>query len=130
MNKCSASEKYIIMYCDKRKQFLKVMNHTHRFIRSLKITDRSISKTKDDVYNIMLLWRKLKLPITPSTHLFESHIVYQIKKIVGGLADKSEDHIERDNQDGKRSERIYCALINFQQSQISQLKNNDMIINP
>ena len=58
MNKGSVSEKYINMYCDKCKQFFKAMNHTHRFIRSLKITDRLISKTKDDVYNIMLLWRK------------------------------------------------------------------------
>ena len=119
MNKGSVSEKSINIYCDKRKRFFKEINHTHRFIRSLKIADKLISKTKDDVYNIILLWRKLKLHITPSTRLFESHIVYQMKKIVGDLADKSEDHIERDNQDGKRSERMYCALINFQQSQIS-----------
>ena len=41
---------------------------------------------------------------------------------VGGLADKSEDHIERAHQDGKRSEIIYCGLTNFKQSQVSQLK--------
>ena len=43
--------------------------------------------------------------MTPSVHLFEDHIVYQMKNIVDGLADKSEDHIERGHQDGKRSEK-------------------------
>ena len=43
------------------------------------------------------------------------------------LAEKSEDYIERIHQDGKRSEKGYCGLTNFQQSQISQLKNNDMM---
>ena len=52
------------------------------------------------------------------------------KNIVGGLADTSEDHIEKVHQDGKRSERIYCRLTNFQQSQISQLKNNYIMTNP
>ena len=78
----------------------------------------------------MLLWKELKLPVTPSAHLFEDHIVFQMENIVGGLADKSEDHIERAHQDGKRSERIYCGLTNFKQSQVSQLKNNDIMTNP
>ena len=45
--------------------------------------------------------------------MFEDHIVYQMKNIVGGLAGKGEDRVERTHQDGKRSERIYCGLINF-----------------
>ena len=53
----------------------------------------------------MLLWRQLKIPVTPTAHFFENHIVYQIKNIDGGLTDKSEDHIERAHQDGKRSEK-------------------------
>ena len=36
----------------------------------------------------MSLWRELKLHVTPPTHLFEDHIVYQTENIVGGLADK------------------------------------------
>ena len=76
------------------------------------------------------MWRELKIHVTHSAHLFEDYIVYQMENIVGGLADKSEDHIERVHQDGKRSERIYCGLTNFQQSQISQLKCNDLMTNP
>ena len=53
-----------------------------------------------------------------------------MENIVGGLADKSEDHIESVHQDGKRSERRYCGVTNFQQSQISPLKCNDLITNP
>ena len=53
-----------------------------------------------------------------------------MKNIVGGLADKSEDHIKRAHQDGKRSERMYCGLTNFNQSQCSQLKSNVMMTNP
>ena len=74
--------------------------------------------------------RELKLPAIPSTHLFEDYIIYQFENIVGGLADKSEDHIERDHQDGIWSEKNYCWLTNFKQSQVSQLKNNDMMTNP
>ena len=77
----------------------------------------------------MLLQRKLKIPVTPSAHLFEGRIVYQMKNIVGGLANISEDYIERAHQDGKLSERIYCGVTNVQQSQISQLKCNDLITN-
>ena len=36
----------------------------------------------------MLLWRKWKIPVITSTRLFEDHIVYQMKNIVDGLADK------------------------------------------
>ena len=71
----------------------------------------------------------MKIYVTLSVHLFEDHIVYQMENIVGGLADKSEDHIERAHQDGKRSERKYCGVTNFQQSQISQLKCNDLMTN-
>ena len=41
-----------------------------------------------DVCKTMSLWRELKLHVTPPTHLFEDHIVYQMENIVGGLADK------------------------------------------
>ena len=49
---------------------------------------------------------------------------------MGGLADKTEDHVKRVHQDGKCNERIYYGLTNFQQSQISQLTNNYMMKNP
>ena len=48
---------------------------------------------------------------------------------MGGLADKTEDHVKRVHQDGKCNERIYYGITNFQQSQISQLKDNDMMTN-
>ena len=64
------------------------MNNTYRCMITFKITDDLILKTKDHICKIMLLRRELKIPITPSTHLFEYHIVYQMENIVGGLADK------------------------------------------
>ena len=54
------------------------MNHAYCCMRTFNITDVLISKTKDHVYKTMLLWRGLKLPVTPSAHLFEDHIVYQM----------------------------------------------------
>ena len=54
-----------------------------------------------------------------------------MKNIVGGLADKNEDHVESDHHDGKHSERIYCELNNFQQySNFTIKKKNDMMTNP
>ena len=105
------------------------MDNAYRCMRTLTVTDELISKTKDHVCKTMLLLRKFKIPVTPSAHLFEDHIVHQMENIIGGLADKSEDHIERAHQDGKRSDKQYCGVTNFQQSQISKLKCNDLITN-
>ena len=68
------------------------------------------------------MWRELKIPVTPSVHLFEDHIGYQMENIIGGLAGKIEDHIERAHQVGTRSERIYCGLTNVQQLQKKSIK--------
>ena len=65
-----------------------------------------MSKWREHVCKTMLLWIELKLPVTPSAHLFEDHIVYQMENIVGDLTDKSEDNIERAHQDGKHSKNI------------------------
>ena len=46
------------------------MDDTYPCMSILKITDELISKTKDHVTNIILLLRELKLPVTPSAHLF------------------------------------------------------------
>ena len=92
------------------------MDNAYCCMKTLTIIDDLITKTKDHIRKTKLFWRKLKIPEIPSAHLFEVHIVYQMKNIVGGLADKSEDHIERAHQDGKRSLRKYCGVTNSQQS--------------
>ena len=97
------------MHCDKHKQIFALMDNAYRCMRTLKITDKLISKTNDHTCKTMLLWRELKLPVTPSARLFKDHIICQMENIVSGLADKSEDHIERSHQDIKRSEIIYCG---------------------
>ena len=51
--------------------------------------------------------------MTSSAHLFEDHMVHEMKNCVGGLAHKSKDRIKRGHQDGKCSERIYCCLTIF-----------------
>ena len=52
------------------------MDNAYRYMRTLKITDDLISKTKDYICKTMLIWRELKISVTPSAHLFEDHIVY------------------------------------------------------
>ena len=106
------------------------MDYEYRCMKSLNVTEELISETNDHIYNTMLVWRELTLPGTPSAHLFEDYIAYQMKNIVGGLADKNEDCIERYHQNDKCSERIHWGLISFQQFQISQLKKNDMMTDP
>ena len=53
----------------KHKQFFHEIDHAYRCIRSLKCTDGLILKTKYHVYNAMLLWRELKIPVTLSAHI-------------------------------------------------------------
>ena len=90
MNKGTVSENTIDIYCKYHKQILTEMDNAYRCMRTLIVTDELITKTKDHICKTMLLRRKLKIPVTPSAHLFEDHIVYQMENIVGGLADKSE----------------------------------------
>ena len=114
MNKGEVSVENINNYCDKHKQFFTEMDNVYHCMRTLKVMDDLIFKTKDHICKTMLLWRELKLHIIPSTYLFEDHIVYQMEHIVGGLTDKNKDHIKRSHQDCKRSERMHCGLTNFQ----------------
>ena len=43
----------------------------------------------------IFLWREFKLPVTPSAHLLEDHILNQMSSIEGDIGDKTEFHIER-----------------------------------
>ena len=56
---------------------------------------------------------RVKITYYIISSFISNNIVYQIRNIAGGLADNSEDHIERSHQDGKRSERINCGLTDF-----------------
>ena len=55
MNKDTVSEERINMYCEKRKHNFNEIDHAYRCMRLLKITDKLITKTKDHVYNTILL---------------------------------------------------------------------------
>ena len=84
INKGTLSDENINMYYDKHKHFFTEMNNAYRCMRTIKNTDELISKTKDHICKTMLLWRELKLHVTPSAILVEDHIVRQMKSIVGG----------------------------------------------
>ena len=75
MNKGIVSEDNINIYCNEHKQILTEMDNAYCCMRTLTITDDLITKTKDHICKTMLLWRKLKIPLTPSDHLFEDHIL-------------------------------------------------------
>ena len=120
------TEDNINIYCNEHKHILIKTDNAYHCMRTLTITDDLITKTKDRICKSMLLWRKLKTPVTSSANLFEDHIMYQLKilSVVWLIKRKIKSH-----QDGKRSERKYCGVTNYQQSQISQLKCNDLITN-
>ena len=79
MNKGTVFDVNINIYCDKHKHMFTELDHAYRCMITLKLTDKFISKTKAHVYKTILLWRELKVPVTPSAYLFEYHIVYQIE---------------------------------------------------
>ena len=78
----------------------------------------------------MKLLRELKLPVTPSAHLLEDHILKQMITIKGGIADKTEDHIERRYQVGKCFDQRNKCVTNFTQSQTLQIKLQGLLSNP
>ena len=68
-----------------------------------------IEKTRIHVQKTMLLWRDLKLPVTPSAYLFEEHILNQMSSI-------EEDPLELRHQISKQLERRYKSVTDFTQS--------------
>ena len=58
MNKGTVSNDNINMYCDKYKHIFTEMDNAYRCMRTLKITDKLISKTKDHICKTMLLRRE------------------------------------------------------------------------
>ena len=76
------------------------------------------------------MWRELKLQVTPSDYLLEDHILNQMSSVEGGIANNTEDHIEKSHQVGKRLERIYQCVTDFTQSQTSQIKVQYLLSNP
>ena len=78
----------------------------------------------------MLLWRDLKLPISPTANLFEDHILNKMSSVKADIADKTEDHIELSHQIGKCYERRYKGVTDFAQSKTSQTKLQAILSNP
>ena len=78
INKGTVSDNNINIHCDKHKQMFTEMDNAYRCMRTLKLMDEIILKTKDHICKTMLMWRELKLSVTPFAHLFEDHIVYQM----------------------------------------------------
>ena len=58
----------------------------------------------------------------------EDHILTQMNSIDGGIADKTEDHIERSHQVGKHFEQRYTCVTDFTQLQTSQIKLQDLYL--
>ena len=75
----------------------------------------------------IILLKELKLPITSSAHSLKDHILTQMNYVDGGIADKTEDHIERSHQVGKRFEQRYKYVTDFTQSQTSQIKLQEVL---
>ena len=94
---------------------------------------RCIGKVSiDDIHikNIMILKRKSNVPVTPSTRLLKDHILTKMNSIDGGIADKTENHIERRHQVAKCLEQRYKCVTDFTQSQTSQINLQDLLSNP
>ena len=60
----------------------------------------------------------------------KDYILTQMSSIEGGIADKTKVYIELKHQIGKRLERRYKCITDFNQSQTSQIKLQDLLYNP
>ena len=103
----------IYMITNKYKTLLNEMDEIYICIRTLIIDDNLIEKYR--IHTNFFL-RELKWPITPSVRLLENHIMNHMISIQCGIADKTEDHIEKSHQIGKRFERRYQCVTDITQS--------------
>ena len=75
------------------------------------------------------MWRLSKWPVTQSTHFLEDYFANQMETIVSELANKTEDHIERNHRDGKRFATRHWNTTDVSQSQTSKISLTDMLSN-
>ena len=129
MSKGEVSDKEISKVTNRYKNLLMEMYDVYRCIRILFIDDTRIDKTRIRMKYTMILWRELKVLLTTSAHLLEDNILTQMNSIDGGIADKTEDHIERSHQVGKHFEQRYTCVTDFTQLQTSQIKLQDLLFN-
>ena len=122
MSKGLVTNEEICLVTNKYKSLLNEVDEAYRCIRTINVDDNLIKKTRIHIQKTMLVWRDLKLPLSSSARLFEGHILNQISSIEGGIANKTEDHIELCHQIDKRLERRYKGVTDFTQSQTSQIK--------
>ena len=115
---------------DKYKNLLKKLVDVYRCVKTLTIDNVLIDKTRNHIKNTMILWKELKIPVTPSAHLLEDYLLKQMITIKGGIADKTEDHIERRYQVGKCFDQRNKCVTNFTQSQTLQIKLQGLLSNP
>ena len=56
---------------DKYKNLLKKLVDVYRCVKTLTIDNVLIDKTRNHIKNTMILWKELKIPVTPSAHLWK-----------------------------------------------------------
>ena len=62
--------------------------------------------------------------------MLDDHILNEMRSMEDGISNKTEDHIERSYQVGKRLERKYQGVNDFTHSQSLQIKVQDLLCNP
>ena len=115
---------------NKHKSLLNKIYEAYHCIRTINVDDNLIEKIRINIQKTILLWRDLKLQVTPSPYLFEDDTLNQMSSIEDDIADKTVDHIELSCQIGKCLERRYKGIIDFTQSQTLQIKLQDLISTP
>ena len=81
------SDEEIRKVINKYKYLLMEMDNMYRCLKTISINDILINKARIHIKNKIILWKELKLPVTPSAHLLEDHILVQMNYIDGGIAD-------------------------------------------
>ena len=87
---------------NKHKILLKEMNETYHYMRSLSVTDDVIYEIVVRIRKIMILWRNLKLLVTSLTYLLGEYFISQMNDLDDELAYKTEDHIEKNQENDIR----------------------------
>ena len=130
MGKCLVLDEVIRIVTNKYKSLLNKMDEVYCCIRIFIIDNNLIDKNQIHLQKAIFLWKELKLPVTPFAYSLKKHILNEMSSIEGGIYNKTEDHIERSHQVGKRLERRYQGVTDLTQSQTSQIKLQYLLFNP
>ena len=100
-------------------------------LRILDPTKREIEEIDVSIKGLASIWKELDLNVTPKMHILICHTLDQVV-MLGGIADKVEDFIEKAHQTGKKLDHLVARMSSqsFYQQELVKIRRQWLASDP